>query len=129
MLKTLILVSSFLSPYFLFAQEKENWDTYMAQYEKGAGTTLLNMSLKKIAPVKDLSFALITGVKFTDCSPEGFPSKKEFGNLYIISDSVKARVDRVVKNNMVGTFTYQGERLDYFYVADTAGLRQQLIQL
>ena len=118
-----------LQAYCPVLAQEENWDVYMAQYDKGPASIMLNMGMKKIAPVTELPFVLVTGVKFRDCPSDGMPSQNEFTNLYKISDSVKATVDRKVKNNLVGTFTYQCERLDYFYLADTTGLRQQLITL
>jgi hypothetical protein len=129
MLKLLILACSLFIASILPAQE-EKWDVYMAQYEKGAGSTMLNMGLKQVAPVKDLPFVLVAGIKFTDCSAEGFPTEREFTRLYIISDSIKTHVDDVTKKNILaGTFTYQCERTDYYYVADTTRLRQELVSL
>jgi len=112
-------------PYALSAQD-ENWDAYMAQYEGKPGSVMLDMGLKSTAPLKEFSFVLITGVRFSDCSSEGMPSAKEFENLYRISDSVLATVKRVGKNKLVGTFTHLCERLDYYYITDTTGLRQSL---
>ena len=79
--------------------------------------------------VKKLPFILITGVKYSDCSSDGMPSKNEFTRLYSISDSVKAIMDKFVENKAVGTFTYQCERLDYYYIKDTLELRQALSKL
>jgi hypothetical protein len=42
---------------------------------------------------------------------------------------VKAVIDAAVKNNLAGTFTHQCERMDYYYVADTAGIRENLRKL
>lgn len=108
--------------------QEEHWDVYLAKYEKGVGSTMLNMGLKKNAPVKNFSFVLITGVKFKDCTGDGMPTKKEFENLYSISDSVKNWVSKATLHIPTGTFTYQCERLDYFYVNDTSKLRQLLKQ-
>jgi Family of unknown function (DUF695)/Regulator of ribonuclease activity B len=104
----------------------ENWDTYLTKIQKKAGSILLNMSLKSSAPQKDYPFLLVTGVKFTDCSREGFPSSREYKKLFIISDSVKATVERTTGAVLCGTFTYQCQRVDYFYVQDTARLRLPL---
>ncbi|MBL7746017.1 MAG: DUF695 domain-containing protein [Chitinophagaceae bacterium] len=104
----------------------ENWDTYMAQYEKKAGSVLLNMSLKQVAPLRQYPYLVVTGVRFKDCPTGGFPSKREFNTLYKISDSVKSIVDRATPNIITGTFTFQCERLDYFYVKDTSWIRKWL---
>jgi Regulator of ribonuclease activity B/Family of unknown function (DUF695) len=122
-----ILSFIFLLPVIVIAQENEDqWDVYIAQYEKGAGSTLINLSAKDNAPVKALPFLLTTGVTFKDCGTDGFPSSKEFEDLYKVSDSVKAAVDNKISNQLVGTFTYQCQRFDYYYIKDTSGIREVL---
>lgn len=115
-----------LLPYLLAAQE-ENWEVYMAEYDNKPGSTVLNMSLKAKAPFKDLPFVCITGVKFNDCTSDGLPKPTAFSELYKIGDTIKSNIDHLVKNMLVGSFTHQCERLDYFYVADTTGLRKTLL--
>lgn len=120
----LVLVPSI----FVYSQEG-NWEVYMARYEKGPGTTILNMDLQAQAPDAKYPFLLTTGVSFSDCSADGMPTKTVFPHLYDISDSVVAVVDRTVANIFSGTFTYQCERLDYFYLSDTTGIRAALARL
>ena len=115
-------------PLTLLAQQ-ENWDVYLAQYEKGTGSTLINMSAKEYAPNKQLPFVLITGVTFNNCNMDGMPAKEQFTDLYQISDSIKAALDRKVVNASVATFTYQCQRFDYYYVKDTIGLREFLLTI
>ena len=122
------LILTLVFPFCLMAQE-EGWDVYMAQYEKGPGSTVINMALRQVAPVKNLPYILVTGVKFKDCGNDGFPSKAEFNTLYKISDSVKTIIEHHITNKLAGTFTYQCERLDYYYISDTAGIRQKLTGL
>jgi Family of unknown function (DUF695)/Regulator of ribonuclease activity B len=107
----------------------ENWDTYLAQYEKSAGSVMINMALKNVAPIKAYPFVVITGVTFKDCPTDGFPSKREFKNLYQISDSVKTIIEKSTASIITGSFTYQCERLDYYYVTDTTWLRQRLTNM
>ncbi len=90
---------------------------------------MLNMALKRVAPVKNLPFVVVTGVTFKDCTTDGFPLEKDLLKLYEVSDSVNKVIDAVTKNNLAGTFTYQCERLDYYYVADTAGITEKLNKL
>ena len=118
----------FLFPVILFAQQ-DLWDVYLAQYEKGVGSTLINISAKSYAPNRNFPFVVVTGVTFTGCNSDGMPSKEQFPELYKISDSVKSEIDRIVSNISVATFTYQCERLDYYYVKDTVGLRGQIFQI
>jgi len=122
MLKTLLL---FLIPLQLFCQD-DNWDVYMASYEKGPGSNVINMSAKRNAPNKELSFILVTGVSFDGCSTDGLPTKNQFPDLYTIADSIEKIVTTNTKSIHAGTFTYQCERLDYYYVKDTNGISANL---
>lgn len=123
-------------PFFLFAlisvsavAQEGNWDAYMAQYEDGPGSTVLNMDLIKNAPNKKLPFLLVTGVQFSGCREDGLPEKSQFDVLYEISDKVLEFLNTYGTFEHAGTFTYQCERLDYFYVNDTVALRNKLSDL
>jgi len=109
--------------------QKENWDVYMAQYEKGPGSTVLDMSLKESSNKDHFRFLLVAGVKFNDCDQDGLPTEKQFPILYSISDSVKTVIDKNKTNILAGTFTYQCERSDYYYISDTINIRELLLKL
>ena len=104
----------------------ENWDVYMAQYEKGAGSTILDLSYKTTAPLKKYPFLLVTGVITRNCGSDGLPEKSAFEDLYKVSDKLKIVIDNNYENKFVGTFTYQCKRSDYYYLTDTINLRQKL---
>lgn len=106
--------------------DDSNWDAYIANYENGAGSTTFNMDLKKDAPKTDLPYILITGVTFSNCNKDGFPEKEEFNKLYEVSDEVEATISKLTKMELAGTFTYQCERLNYYYINDTTQIRSKL---
>jgi hypothetical protein len=110
-----------------FAQDNE-WDVYMAQYEKGIGSTIINLSLKEKAPLKQFPYLLQIGVKLITCNKEGLPGEDEFETLYGVSDTMKAITDALVANHAAGTFSYQCQRTDYYYIADTNGVRKAITQ-
>ncbi len=122
------LACSILTVFTSKAQEG-NWDVYMAQYEKGAGSMTLNMDLINVAPKEKLPFLLITGVKFENCREDGLPNSDEFEKLYNVSDNIERLLNGSVSFELVGTFTYQCERLDYIYLSDTISIRSQLTEL
>ena len=110
----------------VLSAQQAQWEVYMGQYEKGPGSTIVDMSVKNIAPVKELPFLLVTGITFEKCTGDGSPEKDAFPQLYKVSDAVKPIIDAAVKNVFAGTFTYQCERLDYYYIKDTMGIREKL---
>ncbi len=129
-MKRKILCITILSILSLFSIAQDgNWEVYMAQYEKGVGSTVVDFSLKATAPRANLPFVVITGVAFKDCNTDGMPTKKEFETLYKIADSVGIIINSKGSNTMAGTFTYQCQRLDYYYVSDTNGVRQSLQEM
>jgi hypothetical protein len=120
------------------------WDAYLARYDAGLGSVLVNMDIGRSAPHLDLPFLLITGVTYDDCTPEGFPGHREFKRLYRLSHDINRLIFETATRDdvstwgrdtlsthslLAGTFTYQCQRLDYLYVADTVGLRENLIRL
>lgn len=109
--------------------QKGDWDTYLARYEKGPGSTLVNMTLKQHAPDSSLPYLFAAGVKFKNCATDGLPAATAFHSLNRISDSVVAMVGKRRGTLLTGTFTYQCERKDYFYVNDTTGLKAEVTQL
>jgi hypothetical protein len=106
--------------------QEDHWEAYLARYEKGVGSTLVNMSLKEDASIKEYPYLLKAGVKLLNCSVEGLPLKKEFDVLYAISDKIKSKIDSSKKNKQAGTFSYQCARNDYYYISDTDHIRSAL---
>lgn len=105
---------------------QDYWEAYLAQYDKGVGSILVNMSLKENAPFPEFPFLLSARVKINHCSAEGLPEQNGWENLYKISDKIKAEIDSHIPSKAPGVFTYQCWRTDYYYIRDTAGVRQQL---
>lgn len=107
------------------AQAEDHWESYIAAYEKGAGITLVNMSLKEKAPVKDQGFVLITGVTFTDCK-DGLPTPEMQETLQAIDDALARQVSFLGKTTFAGSWTHNCERLLYFYIQDSMDVRFSL---
>lgn len=108
-----------------FAQEEDHWETYLAAYEKGPGITLVNMSLKEKAPVKEQGFVLITGVSFSLCK-DGLPTPEMLETLQSIDDALVRQVSLLGSTTFVGTWTHNCERLNYFYIQDSMDVRFSL---
>lgn len=108
-----------------FAQAEDHWESYIAAYEKGAATTLVNMSLKEKAPVKDQGFLLITGITFTPCE-NGLPTPEMQETLESIDDALARQVGFLGKTTLAGTRTQNCQRLNYFYIQDSIDVRFSL---
>ncbi|WP_306643372.1 DUF695 domain-containing protein [Sanyastnella coralliicola] len=109
--------------------DTDNWDVYMAQYDLGPGSTVLNLDLINRAPIANLPTLLVTGVTTPNCGEDGFPTSEELDVLYPIADEIIEELGRLTSSENVGSFTYQCERLEYFYIADSTGIREHLESL
>lgn len=112
----------------VFAQ-REEWDVYLASYNGKPGSTVINMGLKSDAPLAKFPYVLVTGVRYTNCLEDGFPGEGELDRLHIISDSLDAALEPAFNVKKAGTFTNNCERLQYYYLSDTMGVRNKLQQL
>lgn len=126
--KLLLILLFSLVAQITFSQDT-NWDVYLAQFDKGPGSVSLNMDLIIEAPKGEFPFVVITGVTFSQCRDDGFPEDEEFKKLYAISDNVVELISSISESELVGTFTYQCQRLDYVYVRDTTNIRDKLESL
>lgn len=118
-----------LLPGAAFAQEPEpKWETWLGRYEKGIGQTKVDMALKATAPDASVPYVLITGVSILDCK-KGFPVPNEKNMLELVTDAVERQMKMLVKTIPAGTFTYNCERTDYYYISDTTYVKYLLGEL
>lgn len=73
--------------------------------------------------MKPYTYLLTTIVTILKCNKDGLPVKEEFYGLYKIVDTIKALLDAKFINKSAGTFSYQCERINYYYLSNTIGLR------
>ena len=105
------------------------WWSYLASYDDLLGSTLINLALKDHAPMSDFPNLLMSGVSY-ETNPEKpelkLPTPDDLNFLCELSEKrvelVKSRTPAV----FVGHFLHDSEIVDYFYVADAAGLEAAL---
>ena len=111
-------------------QAQENWDAYLARFDDFPGSVTVNMARKETAPVSTLPFVVVTGLTFKgNCPDDGFPEDKEMNKLQDAGDVILKTTLSATAGELVGTFLYQCERLNYIYVKDTARVREKLLGL
>ena len=109
--------------------QTEHWDTYMAKFGDKPGSVLVNMGYKDYAPDRRYPYLVITGPQALNCNKEGLPNKEEIDVLEGILDATDNFITGVTAKVLVGTFTYNRERLNYYYVKDTVGIRNAIMRL
>lgn len=127
-----ILFIPFIICFFLVRNvnaQTEQWDTYMAKFGDKPGSVLVNMGYKDAAPDKKYPYLVVTGPQALNCNKQGLPDKEEIDRLEEILDATNNFITGVTAKVLVGTFTYNCERLNYYYVKDTIGIRNAIIRL
>ena len=106
--------------------QTENWDSYMATVSGKPASVLVDMGLHEIAPDKRYPFVVITGPLNQTQKANGMPNKMEIKDLEQILDVTTNFITGVTAKVLAGTFTYNNERLNYYYVKDTTGVRNAI---
>jgi len=109
---------------------KEQWWHYIGRYEDGLiGSIRLNLGLRLHAPMRALPILVITGLSYESDPKRSelrMPSKKEHKFLGRVSEKRVELVTSRATALYAGAFLYNNEQVDYFYVADDAGLEKAL---
>lgn len=121
--KTLLAASFLLSTATVQAQQ-EQWDTYMAKFNGKPGSIMVDLAQENRAPDKQLPWLVVTGPKAKDCTnPNGLPGDAEINRLELALQATTSYLNTSCVQRLVGTFTANCERLNYYYVRDTAEVR------
>ena len=111
-----------------FGQE-ESWDNYLSSYSGKPGSVLVDLGYIDKAPDKKYPFLVITGPHAQNCGKNGIPDKEEIDQLEEILDATTNFLNGVTAKVLVGTFTYNCERLNYYYVKDTESIRVAIARM
>jgi hypothetical protein len=109
--------------------QTEKWDTYLARYGNKPGSVLVDMALIATAPDKRCPYLVITGPTAHDCNAKGMPGADEINTMEAILDKTGSFLSGVTARILAGTFTYNCERLNYYYVRDTNGVRSGIARM
>lgn len=120
----LLMLASLIS----YAQEPR-WKTYTTQFDAGPATISLNMDLIYSPPKREFPFLLIMELTTGNCQENGLPKFEALETLNSVSEKVEEALSELTPNMLVGSFTYQCRKQDYFYTTDTTGVRQLLVNL
>ncbi len=114
---------------FSAAGQAEQWDTYMAKFGDKPGSVLVDMGKKDAAPDSRYPYLVITGPQAMGCDKHGMPLTDEIDKMEEMLDVTGTFLNGVTPKVLVGTFTYNCERLNYYYVRDTTGVRNALMRM
>ena len=102
------------------------WWNYIAQYDKLPGTTLVNMALHEQAPNANYPYVVVTGIGYQTTRADRLPDAKDLDDLQSVDNRLIDVVAAVTPFIWAGTFTNDGQRLQYIYVKNPAGVESAL---
>ncbi len=109
--------------------QEEHWDTYITRYDNKPASIMLDMGQVYTAPDKKFLNLVVTGPQAQKCDSNSLPDKGEIDKLEEILDATTNFLSGITAKKLVGTFTYNCQRLNYYYVKDTVGIRNALARM
>ena len=107
--------------------EVENWESYIAAYEENKpGSTTVRMDIIDKTPFKEYQYVLITGIKYESNREDGFPENETFKLLHAVGDELIELINENSENIFVGSFMFDFQRQEYFYIQSDNGIETKL---
>jgi len=107
----------------------EQWWSYLATYDDGPGSIIVDLSLHKEMPKKDFPYLIVTGTTYESTELQGLPTPSDLDRLNDLQSKVLKTLSSRTEIVHAGAFTYNYEQLYYIYVKDPAGLDEELNKL
>ena len=102
------------------------WEQYFSQYDGVPGSVLVDMSYDELVPIDQFTYVMSTGVQFEQCNEDGMPQSLVYEDLVQLSEKLEEYLAIQLTSRLVGTFTHQCKRVDFYYIKDTIGLNSFL---
>jgi hypothetical protein len=105
------------------------WWSYLASYDAGPGSIRVDLALRKLAPLADYPYLVVTGPTYASTQKQGLPEAADLDRLNDLQEQVVAAIARQSPYVYAGTFTHNFEQLHYVYVKSPSGISQALSEL
>ncbi|MCZ4245893.1 DUF695 domain-containing protein [Pedobacter punctiformis] len=96
-------------------QYTEDWDTYFTNVDHQLGSIMVDLGIRKIAPVAEKPVLIWVSVKMNDPRADGLSSNEESEKLYEIEDHLTGQLKNKFDSIYIGRLTSNGSRDLYFY--------------
>lgn len=101
----------------------------MAKVDGKPASIMVDLGLLDKAPDQRLRYLLVTGPVAKKCNTDGLPPADEINRLEEMLNATDEFILGVTPRTLVGTFTANCERLNYYYVRDTISLRYAIARM
>jgi hypothetical protein len=107
----------------------DQWWSYLASYDAGPGSTRVNLVLRKLAPLAEYPYLVVTGQTYVSAQKQGLPEVADLNRLNDLQERVVAAIAKQSPSVYAGTFTHNFEQLHYVYIKNPSGIAQALAQV
>ncbi|WP_164914236.1 DUF695 domain-containing protein [Aquimarina sediminis] len=127
-LKIFFLLSLTFYTILSFGQSQaENWQSYIASYDENKpGSTTVRMDIANQTPIPQYDYVLVTGLTYKSTREDGFPEGKTFEVLHKVGDELVELLNGNNESILVGSFMYNFQRLEYFYLKSNKGIENKV---
>ncbi|MCD6011378.1 MAG: hypothetical protein K0Q79_1240 [Flavipsychrobacter sp.] len=111
------------------AQNEGRWAAYMTIMDGKPASVLVDLNLASKAPLSQYPNLVITGPMVQTCKNDGLPDTAEIEALEEVLTATSNFIAGVTAKVNAGTFTHKCQRLNYYYVKDTTGIRNAIARM
>ena len=114
---------AFLVPPLLSASQgyESDWDTYLMQVEGRIVSVVVDLGLRRAAPMADKPFATLIRTKLLRPQANGLPGSGESARLDSLEERLVESLERGRGYVYAGRYTHRGIRTFHFFSGDTSG--------
>lgn len=104
-------------------QYQEDWANYLTNVDGVIASIVVDLGIRKIAPVEDKPNVAWVSLKVNNPKPDGFPDASEMVELGKIEEALVLAVTSKLNAINVGHLNSDGRRDVYFYIGDTSSFK------
>lgn len=117
------ILPALLLPSLIAASQgyESDWDAYLMQVEGRPVSVVVDLGLRKVAPMADRATATLVRARLLRPQSNGLPGAEESARLDSLEERLVQGLARVGGHVYAGRFSQRGIRTFHFFTADTAG--------
>lgn len=116
-------LAAMLIPCLIAASQgyESDWDAYLMQVEGRPVSVVVDLGLRKVAPMADRPMATLVRTRLLRPQSNGLPGTEESARLDSLEERLVEGLSRSGGHVYAGRFSQRGMRTFHFFTADTAG--------
>ncbi|NDC78509.1 MAG: DUF695 domain-containing protein [Chitinophagia bacterium] len=113
----------FLAPVLLSTAQvyESDWDAYLMQVEGRPVSVVVDLGLRRAAPMANKPFATLIRTRLLRPQANGLPGSEESARLDSLEERLVERLEKGRGDIYAGRFTHRGIRTFHFFTGDTSG--------